>query len=413
MSDSEVKIGLRDRLLMNVPLTFKFMLPSYLFVLLLAWLLFSIRPLFDALPEEQLPAVSFSTLVWVCVIFSAFIIFVSFSIRQNIMPLLDHIVDVMQRIQSGELNARIGFSGSDAFGLIGTAIDKMVNRLVNLIETTSEEALQINNSAERLEEASQQTETELGEQHQELMRCSDLISRSAESASLGFTRAQSVSEKSSLLFQDIQTLNQRGEQLKSQMSRLNEQMQTSHTSSSALLETTEKMHSVLDVINDISNQTNLLALNAAIEAARAGEAGRGFAVVADEVRGLSINTQKATGEIQDMLSQLKETAQSLARDVEQGAEATSSAIEEVNTNQEALNNMNGQVAALAEMNTESSAAAEEQQSASAELLEGISVVKKRSDICVEQMTTIRDNESTLFNSVKSLNESLEDIRQSN
>jgi methyl-accepting chemotaxis protein len=127
----------------------------------------------------------------------------------------------------------------------------------------------------------------------------------------------------------------------------------------------ERIGTVLDVIRGIAEQTNLLALNAAIEAARAGEQGRGFAVVADEVRTLASRTQESTQEIQSMIEELQERTKLAARTMQEGNAHAHTGVEEVSKAGDALQQIAGAVSTITDMNTQI-ATASEQQSAVAE-----------------------------------------------
>jgi methyl-accepting chemotaxis protein len=169
------------------------------------------------------------------------------------------------------------------------------------------------------------------------------------------------------------------------------EVNTSATAINELNEDTENIGSVLVVIRGIAEQTNLLALNAAIEAARAGEQGRGFAVVADEVRTLASKTQESTQEIQQMIERLQAGAKSAVAAMEEGVGKATSTVTRAEEAGEVLNNITKAVAQIADMNTQIATAAEEQSSVAEEINRNVVTIN---EIAIETANGAQQNSAS-------------------
>lgn len=165
----------------------------------------------------------------------------------------------------------------------------------------------------------------------------------------------------------------------------------------------QAMHSMIRVINEIAEQTNLLALNAAIEAARAGEAGRGFAVVADEVRQLASKTQQSTAQIRELLDSNQQSNKELVGSMTQVVDASGSVLETVGETGQTIEHMTNSVNLMNDMVEQISLAAQQQSQVSSEIARNVDILSVKEAENAELMGSCNQELQDLTNTVSSLN----------
>lgn len=187
---------------------------------------------------------------------------------------------------------------------------------------------------------------------------------------------------------------------RSSIDRLAEQIGASMNTVDKLETETANIGNVLDVIKAIAEQTNLLALNAAIEAARAGEQGRGFAVVADEVRSLAQRTQSSTQEIQGIIESVQSGARDTVTVMKQSRDISSQSVSTFNDSADQLHNVTSAIGDINTINTQVATAAEEQTSVAGDIAKNISSVAEQTEETATAARSLNDISATLQEMVK-------------
>ncbi|MBT2341891.1 MULTISPECIES: methyl-accepting chemotaxis protein [Pseudomonas] len=305
------------------------------------------------------------TLIIVTILALAFGLLAAWLItRQIVVPLQQTLVAV-ERVASGDLSHNLEVRRRDEMGQLQGSLQRMVISLRELIGGIRDGVTQIASAAEQLSAVTEQTSAGVNNQKietdqvatamHEMTATVQEVARNAEEASEAAVAADQQAREGERVV---------GEAI-AQIERLAREVGNSTSAMSDLKRESDKIGSVLDVIKSVAQQTNLLALNAAIEAARAGEAGRGFAVVADEVRSLAQRTQKSTEEIEELILGLQNGTQQVATIMDNSRGLTDSSVELTRRAGGSLENITRTVSAIQSMNQQIAAAAE-QQSATAE-----------------------------------------------
>ncbi|TDF82015.1 methyl-accepting chemotaxis protein [Pseudomonas sp. H9] len=284
--------------------------------------------------------------------------------RQITRPLRETLA-VVERIASGDLTHNMHITRRDELGVLQQGIQRMGATLRDLISGIRDGVTQIASAAEELSAVTEETSAGVNSQKVE----TDQVATAMHEMAATVQEVARNAEHASSAATDADAQARAGDQVVAeaigQIERLAGEVHRSTEAMALLQQESQKIGSVMDVIKSVAEQTNLLALNAAIEAARAGEAGRGFAVVADEVRGLAQRTQKSTEEIEELVAGLQSGTQQVAHVMLGSRNLTDSSVELTRKAGASLESITRTVSNIQSMNQQIAAAAE-QQSAVAE-----------------------------------------------
>ena len=290
-------------------------------------------------------------------------VFVARSILRGVRKLLDS----FHKVGAGDLTERCDLHTNDELGDLGKGFNKLTETLDGVLREVDGAAREVASASTQIAASSEEMATGMNEQSQQVTQISAAIEEMSASITEVAHKSRDASEKAD---HSGQTATQGGAVVDETVQGMNAIDRAVTASASAVEELGkrgEQIGEVIEVINDIADQTNLLALNAAIEAARAGEHGRGFAVVADEVRKLADRTTKATEEVAQSITAIQqETTQAVERmesgkqQVQKGVELAGQAGESLQEIVQGARDVSGLVQSIA-------AAAEQQSSASEEV----------------------------------------------
>jgi len=298
--------------------------------------------------------------------------------RQIIIP-LTQTLKVAERVAAGDLTHNLVSLRRDELGQLQRSMQSMTQGLRELIGGISDGVTQIASAAEELSAVTEQTSAGVNNQKVETDQVATAMNEMAATVQEVARNAEEASEAAVAADQQAREGDKVVGEAIAQIERLAAEVSHSTEAMGELKRESDKIGSVLDVIKSVAQQTNLLALNAAIEAARAGEAGRGFAVVADEVRSLAQRTQKSTEEIEELIVGLQNGTQQVATIMDNSRTLTDSSVELTRRAGGSLESITRTVSAIQAMNQQIAAAAEQQSAVAEEINRSVLNVRDVSD----------------------------------
>ncbi|WP_130906985.1 methyl-accepting chemotaxis protein [Pseudomonas sp. Sample_16] len=306
-------------------------------------------------------------------------LFAAWAITRQIVIPLNQTLKVAERIASGDLTHNLESKRQDELGQLQRAIQSMTQGLRELIGGISDGVTQIASAAEELSAVTEQTSAGVNSQKVETDQVATAMNEMTATVQEVARNAEEASEAAVAADQQAREGDKVVGEAIAQIERLAKEVGNSTEAMGELKRESDKIGSVLDVIKSVAQQTNLLALNAAIEAARAGEAGRGFAVVADEVRSLAQRTQKSTEEIEELIVGLQNGTQQVATIMDNSRSLTDSSVELTRRAGGSLESITRTVSAIQAMNQQIAAAAEQQSAVAEEINRSVLNVRDVSD----------------------------------
>ncbi|PKG75544.1 methyl-accepting chemotaxis protein [Shewanella sp. Choline-02u-19] len=340
-----------------------------------------------------------------------FIIISYYYIRSFMGGALFNIYDAVKRLADGDLASRIAYAPArNEFNIIAQTIDRVSEREHVLVKTTQEAIALIQQISSQLRQRSNENATLTSQQQERIDSLASATEQMASSIREVASHAHDSSTQTSDATQTATLGLSQVESTQRAIKKLTSEINAASGAVADLDSSASQIDDVVSTINAISQQTNLLALNAAIEAARAGEQGRGFAVVADEVRTLAGRTQTATVEIQKMIEALQSNSQGLITVMKQTvaeAETSESLMESVSKN---ISQITSQNQYIADRSVEIAAAAEEQGAVADNIASDVDLVRTGSESVALMVTQTASEIETLNSQADVLENLMKDLK---
>ncbi|MBY7731986.1 methyl-accepting chemotaxis protein [Vibrio bathopelagicus] len=329
------------------------------------------------------------------IVVTVFAAAIGYHIAHSVREPLTRILGTLEGLTEGDMTQRIDIRYDNEFSRVSRHINTLADNLRNILVKLNDASDDLTKTASVNQKTSTETQAQLNSQREQtatvataMTEMSHSVQEVANSAQSSLTMVQQVESASEsgrqIMNTNISTINQLEVRLTESVGAVGELQQMS-----------SQIGSILDVIRGIAEQTNLLALNAAIEAARAGEQGRGFAVVADEVRVLAQKTTQSTSEIETMISNLQSSSKTASNVIESCMSDMDMSVQQASSANSAMEEIQALILEISHMSTHISQAAAEQSETSGDIARNIEDINHIADASYQAMSSIAEASQNL------------------